>query len=519
MAHAGSDAPPLHTTPPQSTTVRHTFDRMTRGDYVRDAVAFVALTSATLLPWDSHSLLGDRSVLNTALMAACIVLSVLSLTTTYLHRSGVVPHWNTGAVMLTRAAMNVPLVLMVAVSIAIDMAGDSWTATGMGIGMALAFAGALLAAQPRQAELNDLPDPTKPARISLITARVITTVGVVITVVAFIFTISAISGDWGDYLSGRYQAAEVFTAFLFVLASIVLALPSWRASAASGLAVVAWAGPAAAMGAVQGILYDIVPETFYIDTSQVFETTHMGAYGLTLFLVAAGALYASPGFRAATGPVEAPRMYLAAVTYLLAASAIMLGSFSITVLVSQGMNVPWWAIMVDLVTCTLIAGLFVVAAIAAVVVPTRSRVPVAVIMGVALVLGLISTAIMLAVPYVTPSRQYVVPMVAVPIIVALAVTVPAPMRRFYSEAKAARPPASGLDPHMVAAAHSPSTPAEQLQWIAANIPALRPAVAANPATYDALVQWLAALDDPGVNEALAQRQEVPVKPRASGATS
>ncbi len=52
---------------------------------------------------------------------------------------------------------------------------------------------------------------------------------------------------------------------------------------------------------------------------------------------------------------------------------------------------------------------------------------------------------------------------------------------------------------------STSTDLELLSLIAQRRPDLRAAVAANPATYEGLLQWLARLNDPAINNALANR--------------
>uniref|UniRef100_UPI0035C9B475 variant leucine-rich repeat-containing protein n=1 Tax=Actinotalea sp. JY-7885 TaxID=2758576 RepID=UPI0035C9B475 len=56
-----------------------------------------------------------------------------------------------------------------------------------------------------------------------------------------------------------------------------------------------------------------------------------------------------------------------------------------------------------------------------------------------------------------------------------------------------------------AQAADPTTPGQTLADIAAQRPDLRPAVAANPATYPGLLEWLSALGDPAVDAALAAR--------------
>jgi hypothetical protein len=55
------------------------------------------------------------------------------------------------------------------------------------------------------------------------------------------------------------------------------------------------------------------------------------------------------------------------------------------------------------------------------------------------------------------------------------------------------------------AAADPSTPLETLAQLAYQHPALRPAIALNPSTYDGLLQWLGEYGDAEVSAALAQR--------------
>ncbi|OKL46874.1 hypothetical protein BSR28_05460 [Boudabousia liubingyangii] len=57
-------------------------------------------------------------------------------------------------------------------------------------------------------------------------------------------------------------------------------------------------------------------------------------------------------------------------------------------------------------------------------------------------------------------------------------------------------------------AADPNVDLTQLRDIAAAYPGLRPTIALNPATYPDLLQWLSSLNDPQVNQALMQRQQM-----------
>lgn len=73
--------------------------------------------------------------------------------------------------------------------------------------------------------------------------------------------------------------------------------------------------------------------------------------------------------------------------------------------------------------------------------------------------------------------------------------------------------------HTVHTAADPRTPAGELAEIAARRPDLRAAVAANPATYPGLLQWLSGLGDPAVDAALRSRAAGPVPNQMPGAVS
>ncbi|MDN6794938.1 MAG: hypothetical protein L0L69_07780 [Propionibacterium sp.] len=67
---------------------------------------------------------------------------------------------------------------------------------------------------------------------------------------------------------------------------------------------------------------------------------------------------------------------------------------------------------------------------------------------------------------------------------------------------------------MAGTAADPGADPESLRQIAFHYPDLRPVVAANPAAYEGLLDWLAALGDPRVDAALAARGHV--RPGAQG---
>ena len=89
-----------------------------------------------------------------------------------------------------------------------------------------------------------------------------------------------------------------------------------------------------------------------------------------------------------------------------------------------------------------------------------------------------------------------------------AVAQPAPVPAPVTAEPQPVPVAAAPNPQILAAA-DPATPLETLADLAYRVPETRAAVASNPSTYPGLLEWLAQLDDPQVNAALAGRVSAP----------
>ena len=85
------------------------------------------------------------------------------------------------------------------------------------------------------------------------------------------------------------------------------------------------------------------------------------------------------------------------------------------------------------------------------------------------------------------------------------------MARMTSSPPSPEAAGSDADADRLAAA-SPTTPATELARIATSRPDLHPTLAANPATYPDLVDWLRTSPDPAVQTALAQRTTAQPEP-------
>ncbi|MBE7701927.1 hypothetical protein H9623_16660 [Oerskovia sp. Sa1BUA8] len=156
-------------------------------DYVRDGVAALLLFVSLTMPWD---LLGHRASDKIEVILVTVV-SLLSLSLPYLARTGALPAtWTVHTTRRARLVANAPYVLLAAVYIVLDLvnrdAGNGWG--GVGSALSLGLAGALLAAQPRQAELGPVDQDRAVSRFWTLVLTVVAGVALVGALVAFVLT-------------------------------------------------------------------------------------------------------------------------------------------------------------------------------------------------------------------------------------------------------------------------------------------------------------------------------------------
>src|SRR5664279_3764006 len=153
----GPFSPPTDSpSPARPATMANPFAGIPISDYVRDILAAALLLVSLALPWDfGHDATGRIDVV---LITA---LSALSLLLPYLSRVGVFPPtWNPEKLRIARLLANAPYILLVLTYLLVDVVsgfGPAASVGGTGLGAAawLGSAGALLAAQPREAEMTD----------------------------------------------------------------------------------------------------------------------------------------------------------------------------------------------------------------------------------------------------------------------------------------------------------------------------------------------------------------------------
>lgn len=608
-AEAATAVPAETSTPaaPAPTAGAPAIPRMPVSDYVRDALALLALVVSLARPWDYLHVGAGR-----AEVVAVTVLSLCTLLLPYLARVGVFPaSWTVHTTRRVRIIGNIPYVVVALVYLVVDgiSGGPAGDAGRIGTGVALGLAGAALAAQARECELGTGDSEVVTGRrwmaIAIVGAGVMAVLAIVNTVVVLV------TGDF----EATTIVAIVLAAILVVALVAVPLVGVLRGSAGARLTL-------GALGCAFGVAFLAGSGT----TSFVqYESLHLvlQSAGLEYFLVvgivvpcvgvlllpAVAALAAAPATRSVTRPTAPAQAWLdAAVGAFTLIAAVALFALVVAVL-----EIVEWDVTTPRVLAIVAATLLLAVAVIGRIVLRGSgdgaRRSGIVLAGLAVVVGGMLLGAMAIetshdsdgyyVAYSAGSGAiHLVAAVGLPLFIVGALTIPASVRmrfpaspRAYTweppapkpvrvapteygqqpypggygaaqqgpaygpgtqgygpqggapgggyptqavpaasaEAYAPYAPATGAPggaqpPHFAPAppaavpateqvagftaeqAADPATPLEVLAQIVQDAPHLRPQVAANPATYQALLDWLGSLGDPAVDEALRSRR-------------
>ena len=212
----------------QSAELRSPFAGTPRGDAVRDAVAAGLLIWSLTLPWDYFHQGSQR--LEVVLVTA---VSLASLALGYLARANAFgPALAPARAGTARLVANIPYLVLFAAFVLVDaFSGANREAGGVGAAAAVGLAGALLAAQPREAELVGRARPHPAERAWLLGPVIVAAVfALTVLVTMLIFLV----GDDLDYLDGR---DVVITTVSLLVGIVIVWLPligvsarnaSWR---------------------------------------------------------------------------------------------------------------------------------------------------------------------------------------------------------------------------------------------------------------------------------------------------
>ncbi|WP_314675717.1 RDD family protein [uncultured Rhodococcus sp.] len=520
--------------PPQSySPTRSAFVDIRIGDYTRDGTAAALLFVSLFLPWSAT--VGIARVGSSALVLLLVLptlLSLASLLLPYVARLGMLgPNWNVGQIRVLRLVANGPLIATVVGLVVYDVirgmfrfseSSSIFTGNGVGAGAWFGLAGALLAAQPRAAEIRIDPR-TAPRWLALVKPLVFVAWGssVASALLALIYILVSVSRY------RYYDGPQTFESLIVLFASSAVPIVVVGV-AAVGLArrFASWRLTIAALGIAllaAGLLHSISEGT----SVELFHTvTASPYYGIT-FLIAAAAITFIPFGVASVGDGTHPGyVWLAAARngmLLIAVWSFGVGFSQIAMAATQFGIVPWGDALV-LAVLAILFGILAVVGVRSLSLryssldPRPSRE-----VGLGVCVGLL---VLMIARLVVQSAIYGeiyysawifdLAMVVLVVLVALALTVSPAVRNLYAGVQlfASATTVTAVVPNLgqpvqpsrrALEAADPRTPAAVLFEIASSSPELRPAIAANPSTYDDLVTWLEALGDPAVDAALDRR--------------
>ncbi|MBO8146602.1 RDD family protein [Rhodococcus erythropolis] len=512
---------------------RSAFEDIRIGDYTRDGTAAVLLFVSFFLPWSATvaiTRVGSSALV--VLLVLPTLLSLVSLSLPYVARLGMLgPNWNVGQIRVLRLVANGPLIATVVGLVVYDVirgmfrfseSSSVFTGNGVGAGAWFGLAGALLAAQPRAAEIRIDPR-TAPRWLALVKPLVFVAWGssVASALLALIYIL--VSASRYRYYDGPQTFESLIVLFVSSAVPIVVVgvaavgvarrFASWRLTiAALGIALLA-----------AGLLHSISEGT----SVELFHTvTASPYYGIT-FLIAAAAITFIPFGAASVGDGTHPGyVWLAAARngmLLIAVWSFGVGFSQIAMAATQFGIVPWGDALV-LAVLAILFGILAVVGVRSLSLRYSSLDPrpsregglgVCVGLLVLMIARLVVQSAMHGEIYYS-AWIFDLAMAVLVVLVALALTVSPAVRNLYAGVQlfASATTVTAAVPNLgqpvqpsrrALEAADPRTPAAVLFEIASSSPELRPAIAANPSTYDDLVTWLEALGDPAVDAALDRR--------------
>lgn len=213
---------------PESSADVRPFANVAVADYVRDAIAALALLVSLALPWN----LADRAADRVEVVLA-VALSLASLTLPYFARFGVLPAtWTVHSTRRARLLAGLPLAVIGLFHLIFDVRSGA----GVGTGLGLALAGAALAATPRDSELGPIEEDgavVRGWRLGLAGVGVLITAGAVTSLALAEFAADATLGD--RLLAPVWCALVVGLAWLLVGGTVRHDRPSRLVLVAAGI--------------------------------------------------------------------------------------------------------------------------------------------------------------------------------------------------------------------------------------------------------------------------------------------
>ena len=504
--------------PAPPATAANPFAGIPISDYVRDILAAALLLVSLVLPWDfGHDATGRIDVV---LITA---LSALSLLLPYLSRVGVFPPtWNPEKLRIARLLANAPYILLVLIYLLVDVVsgfGPDASVGGTGLGAAawLGLAGALLAAQPREAEMTD----SRAARHIPLWYSIIVVCGILLACTVLVTLVRILTDAAGLGTGNPKYLAYVVIALVAPIGIVGVPLIGTICRSAGWRLVLIPVGLTSAISVV-----------FLLSTHGFsgVETVHQPSYTGTLFWLAAASAAASPPARRAMHERSGAQGWIAGALHTLDQEVVVAAmTLVISVAALALFSVPATGAMIFTLIATAVAAILAILARQALArQPQQGRGMALVVIGIIVLLILVRVIINVSQRTATTGQSVIrftdLLLLGLPLVTATYLLAPASIRKFYkgsafftpmrwedsfvahggpTQTVGTPPPHVGRSGHSLAA--DPSTPMRILADLAYQQPGLRPVVAANPGAYPDLLLWLRKLGDPAVDSALSAR--------------
>lgn len=261
----------------QPTTGASLFAGLSSADLVRDAISAVASFTALGVVWTSGRDGGDYWW-----VVISVLLSVASLTVPYLHQAKLLGSLGASEARLIKLAANVPALISIVVAIinALINLDDDYFAGGIGGGVVMLTAGAVLAMQPRASEEAPAHVAGLWQKASFIVGAAAAVVAIVTTLCYLIFT----DGVWDPVLGTIAYVLLIAGGF-----AIVFVFPLIKAVGRSfaGTAVLLTTGVTVVAGELLSHMGD--SSAFGLSISSLRELV----WPATFLVVATGAIFFS----------------------------------------------------------------------------------------------------------------------------------------------------------------------------------------------------------------------------------
>ncbi len=382
-------------------------------DVLRDVVAAFLLLLSLGLRWDAW-----RDATARVDVVLITLLSVFSLAVPYLGRLGAIGGgWTTARIRLARLLLNAPYLVMVVVYLVLDAVrgGELGIEGGIGAAVGVGLAGALLAAQPREAELAVRPDGARPGGAW---RWVVAAIGAVIAAGAIGGLVATLVRERDDLTLTGLLVAVLAT----LLTLTLVAAPVVGAVAGSP----AWRIVLVGLGAAAIVLL-LLADRGVLLRSDV-ESVHLTGFGWVLWPAAAAAALA-PGLRLGVDHGPRARWFGAAVGLLtlVAVTCVLQVALAVVRLTddaSEATDARGSLVAVLVLTVLYLMGVLIARGALAQNQPQATAV-VVVVAATLLLVGLVQLAVVSASDALTVTFVDQALALVVPVVLAVAVAVPA----------------------------------------------------------------------------------------------